>query len=87
MLGMLGDKNKKMITLILSQDHKPDEKMVPRGLESDFQMAMDEEAAQILRAIEDKDAKSLSHSLKEFFLMCDKEDEYNDEDEEETEEY
>lgn len=77
-MGLLGDK-KKMASLILSEDFKPKEKEVPQGLEGDFSKAHESIAKDLIDGIKSGDPGMVSRSLKQFYQMCEKEEEYSDE--------
>lgn len=76
MMGLLGDK-KKMVQLILSENHKPKEKEVPQGLEADFSQAHDSLAKEICDGVQAGDPGMVSRALKQFIKLCSKEDEYS----------
>jgi hypothetical protein len=74
---------KKIVSIVLGE--KPVEKKVPEGLESDFSPALEASAGDMLSAFESKDAKKLASALKEFVMMCEKEEDYQEESSEEME--
>lgn len=76
MMGLLGDK--KVISLILNEMHKPKEAEVPQGLEGDFSKAHDAIAKELIEGIKNGEPGKVSRSLKQFIQMCEKEEEYSD---------
>lgn len=68
---------KKMAQLILNEVHKPKEKEVPQGIEGDFSKAHESIAKELIDAIKSGDPRMVSRSLKMFFQVCDKEEEYS----------
>ena len=79
MLGMLGDK-KKLISIILAEKApKPEEKSVD-GLEADFSSGYEGAAKDVLMALESKDAKALASAMKDFIMLCVREEDYSEED-------
>lgn len=77
-MGLLGDK-KNMVSLILKEHHRPEEKEVPQGLEGDFSKAHESIAKDLIEGIKSGDPGKVSRSLKQFMQMCGKEEEYSDE--------
>ena len=77
MLGMLGDK-KKIVSIILGEQPKVEEKQVPNGLEPDFSSAYGAMAKSIIDAIKEGKPEVLASALKDFVFACDKEDDYTE---------
>lgn len=77
MMGMLGD-NKRKVAAILGE-YKPVEKEVG-PIEADFSAAKESMAGEIISALDSKDPKMLAKSLYQFMQMCDKEEDYSEED-------
>lgn len=77
MMGLLGDNKSKIVQLILSEGHRPEEKSVPQGLEGDFSKAHDLIAKDLIEGIKSGDPGKVSRSLKSFIQMCEKEEEYS----------
>lgn len=78
MLGLLG--NKKIAQLILSEVPKAavEEKSVPNGIEADFSKAHEALAGDMLDALKSEDKSKFSKALKQFIMLCDKEDDYSE---------
>jgi len=76
MMGMLGD-NKKRVAAILGEV-KSYKKDVPQ-VEGDFSGAKEALAKEIIDALNEKDPKSLAKSLSHFLSICDKEEDYSEE--------
>lgn len=76
LMGLLGDQ-KKMVQLILSESAGPKEKEVPQGLEGDFSKAHDSIAKDLIEGIKSGDPRMVSRSLKQFIVLCEKEEEYS----------
>lgn len=78
MMGLLGGDKKKAISLILSESQKPKEKEVSQGLEGDFSKAHELIAKDLIDGLKSDDPGKVSRSLKQFFQMCEREDEYSE---------
>lgn len=78
MMGLLGGDKKKMVQLILSESPRPQEKEVSQGLEGDFSKAHELIAKDFIDGIKSDDPGKVSRSLKQFIMMCEKEDEYSE---------
>lgn len=76
-MGLLGDK-KKMVSLILSERPKIEEKEVSQGLEGDFSQAHEATAKTIIEAIQAGDPGMVSRALKQFYQLCEKEEDYSE---------
>jgi hypothetical protein len=69
---------KKIVSIVLGES-KPEEKKVSKGLESDFSPAYEAAAKDMIQAIKEDDAKKFASVLKDFFMMCEKEEDYQEE--------
>lgn len=78
MLGMLADK-KKIAQVILSESPKKlKEESVPQGIEADFSQAQESLAGEIIEGLKNGDPRMVSQALKQFIVLCDKEEEYSE---------
>lgn len=68
---------KKIVSIVLGE--KPKEEVKAQGLESDFSPAYEAASKDMMEALESKDAKKYASALKEFIMLCDKEEDYSEE--------
>lgn len=82
MMGLLGNKNKRISQVILSEMAGPQQKDVPQGLEADFGGACDQCSQEIIDGIKAGDPRKVSQALKRFMAMSEREEEYSEPSEE-----
>jgi hypothetical protein len=79
MLLPLMDK-KKVVSIVLGE--KPEQKEQSTGLEPEFSPAYEAAAKDLMEAVKTDNTKLAAKALKEFFKLCDKEEDYYPETEE-----
>jgi hypothetical protein len=78
MMGLLGNRGKKISQVILSEMRAPEAKDVPSNLESDFSGACDQCSQEIIEGIQAGDPGKVSRALKRFMAMAEREEEYSE---------
>lgn len=78
MMGLLGNKNKRIAQVILSEMAAPQQKDVPQGLEADFGGACDQCSKELIDGIKAGDPGKVSRALKQFMAMSEREEEYSE---------